>query len=208
MESNFTFGSIAALSGIMFVGALIPGVSVLTVCARSAAFGLVHGIVTSLGIVVGDIVYILIAIYGLSVLAGMIGNHFYLIKYLGGAYLVWVGVVLWRSKSTIAEIGQNGGITLPSSFMTGLLVTLGDQKAILFYLGFLPAFVDLPRISVLDTAVILLAAVIAVGGPKLFYALMTHRVSQLLKSTRVVKRINIAAGTIMIGAGAWLLAKA
>jgi threonine/homoserine/homoserine lactone efflux protein len=208
MESNFTFSSIAVLSGVMLVGALIPGISVLAVCARSAAFGLVHGIVTILGIVAGDIVFILIAIYGLSVLAGMMGNHFYLIKYLGGAYLVWIGIVLWRSKFSIAEIGKDSGTTLPSSFMTGLLITLGDQKAILFYLGFLPAFVDMPTISVLDTGVILLTAIVAVGGAKLFYAFMAHRVSQLLKNIRAVKAVNIAAGSVMIGAGAWLLATA
>lgn len=208
MESNFTFASIAALSGIMLVGALIPGTSVLAVCARSAAFGLVHGIVVSIGIVAGDIVFILIAIYGLSVLAGMMGNHFYLIKYLGGAYLVWIGIVLWRSESTTTETRQSGGTTLPSSFMTGLLITLGDQKAILFYLGFLPAFVDLPTISVLDTGIILVTAVIAVGGPKLFYAFMAHRIRLLIRRTNAVKAINIMAGSIMIGIGVWLLAKA
>ena len=124
----------------MVAGALIPGVSVLAVSARSAAFGFAHGIFTSLGIVVGDMAFILVAIYGLSVLAGLMGNYFFLIKYLGGAYLIWLGIVLWRSKSKVEKVADSGKSSLPSSFMTGLLITLGDQKAILFYLGFFPAF--------------------------------------------------------------------
>ena len=147
MESSLTFASIAALSGVMVVGAMIPGVSVLAVSARSAAFGFAHGIFTSLGIVVGDIVFILVAIYGLSVLADLMGNHFVLIKYLGGAYLIWLGIVIWRSKSKAEGVEENSESSLLSSFMTGLLITLGDQKAILFYLGFFPAFVDLSKMS-------------------------------------------------------------
>src|SRR3989304_6841041 len=131
----------------MVAGALIPGVSVLAVSARSAAFGFAHGIFTSLGIVVGDIVFILIAIYGLSVLADLMGSHFALVKYLGGAYLIWLGTVLWRAKPKADGVEGNSKTSMPSSFPTGLLITLADEKAILFYLGFFPAFIDLSVIS-------------------------------------------------------------
>lgn len=203
-----TFASIAALSGVMVVGAMIPGVSVLAVSARSAAFGFAHGIFTSLGIVVGDIVFILVAIYGLSVLADLMGNHFVLIKYLGGAYLIWLGIVIWRSKSKAEGVEENSESSLLSSFMTGLLVTLGDQKAILFYLGFFPAFVDLSKMSFFDTGIIVAIAIIAVGGPKLVYAFMADRASLIFKSSRVTRFINIAAGSVMIAVGVFVMVKA
>ena len=203
-----TFASIAALSGVMVVGAMIPGVSVLAVSARSAAFGFAHGIFTSLGIVVGDIVFILVAIYGLSVLADLMGNHFVLIKYLGGAYLIWLGIVIWRSKSKAEGVEENSESSLLSSFMTGLLITLGDQKAILFYLGFFPAFVDLSKMSFFDTGIIVAIAIIAVGGPKLVYAFMADRASLIFKSSRVTRFINIAAGSVMIAVGVFVMVKA
>lgn len=208
MESSLTFANIAALSGVMVVGAMIPSVSVLAVSARSAAFGFAHGIFTSLGIVVGDIVFILIAIYGLSTLADLMGNHFVLIRYLGGAYLLWLGIVLWRSKSKTERFEKNGEYSLLSSFMTGLLITLGDQKAILFYLGFLPGFVDLSTISFFDTGTIIVIAAIAVGGPKLVYAFTAGRASLIFRSARVTKAINIAAGSVMIAVGVFVLVKA
>ena len=208
MESSLTFANIAALSGVMVVGALIPGVSVLTVSARSAAFGFAHGILTSLGIVVGDIVFILIAIYGLSVLADLMGSHFVLIKYLGGAYLIWLGIVLLRSISKAEGVEKNGESSLLSSFMTGLLITLGDQKAILFYLGFFPAFVDLSTISFFDAGIIVVIATVAVGGPKLVYAFMADRASLFLKNSRVTKFINVAAGSVMIAVGVFVMVKA
>lgn len=198
----------AALSGVMIVGALIPSVSVLAVSARSAAFGFAHGVFTSLGIVVGDIVFILIAIYGLSVLADLMGSHFVLIKYLGGSYLIWLGIMLWREKSKAEGVAANSESSLLSSFMTGLLITLGDQKAILFYLGFFPAFVDLPTISLFDTGIIIVIAVVAVGGPKLVYAFMADKISLMVDSPRVTKAINMAAGSVVIGVGVFLMARA
>lgn len=203
-----TFASIAALSGIMVVGAMIPRVSVLTVSARSAAFGFAHGIFTSLGIVVGDIVFILIAIYGLSVLADLMGSHFVLIKYLGGAYLIWLGIVPWRSKSKTAPAERDGKYSLLSSFMTGLLITLGDQKTILFYLGFLPVFLDLSTMSFFDTGIVVVIATLAVGGPKLVYAFMADRAGVIFKSARATRLLNIAAGNVMIAVGVFAMAKA
>jgi threonine/homoserine/homoserine lactone efflux protein len=208
MESSLTLTNIAALAGIMLLGALVPGVSVLAVSARSAAFGFAHGVLTSVGIVVGDIVFILIAMYGLSVLADLMGSHFALIKYLGGAYLIWLGIVLWRSKQKAHGGEKSSKTTMRSSFMTGLLITLADQKAILFYLGFFPAFMDLSRLSPADTGIILLIAIVAVGGPKIFYAFMAERATLIFRNSKATRAINIAAGGVMVGVGVILVAKA
>ena len=83
-----TFGSSVTLFGAMVVLALVPGVSVLAVTTRSAASGFIHGVFTTAGIVVGDIFFIILAIFGLSVLAGAMGSLFVLVNYLGGAYLI------------------------------------------------------------------------------------------------------------------------
>ncbi len=133
VESSLTPANIAALAGIMVLGALVPSVSVLAVSARSAALGFAHGVLTTAGIVVGDIVFIIIAIYGLSLLADLMGNHFALIRYFGGAYLIWLGTVLWRSTPKADGVEGSSMTSMSSSFLTGLLITLADQKAILFY---------------------------------------------------------------------------
>jgi len=203
-----TLSSMVALFGTMAVLAFIPSVSVLAVSARSAAFGFSHGVVTVAGIVVGDIIYILLAIYGLSVLADLMGGNFFLVRYLGGAYLIYLGIALWRSSAQVEKGDEEIEISLLSSFLSGLLITLADQKAILFYLGFFPAFVDLTVISVFDTGIIIIIAIVAVGGAKLVYAYMADRAGLLLKNSRASKGINIAAGSVMIGVGVFLIARA
>ena len=88
-----------------------------------------------------------------------------------------------------------------SSFLAGLFITLGDQKAILFYLGFFPAFFDLSSVSLADTSIIIVIATLAVGGAKLVYACMANRASLLLSGSSATKTINIVAGAVMVGVG-------
>ena len=203
-----TFGSSVTLFGAMVVLALVPSISVLAVTTRSAASGFIHGVSTTAGIVVGDVFFIILAIFGLSVLADTLGSLFVLVNYLGGTYLIWLGITLWRSRPEAVEEGGVTESSLWSSFLAGLFITLGDQKAILFYLVFFPAFVDLSALSYLDAGLIILIAIIAVGGVKLAYAFMADRARLLFKRSDAIKRINIAAGTIMIAVGMFLLAKA
>ncbi len=207
MDSNLTLGSITALFGSMLVLAFIPSVSVLLVSARSAASGFTHGVFTTIGIVAGDIIFIILAIYGLSVVAELMGSRFSLVKYLGGAYLIWLGIRLWRSNPNPGAIENNIEPSLTSSFLSGLFITLGDQKAILFYLGLFPAFLDLSTVTLADTSIIILIATLAVGGAKLVYAYSADRASLFLASTGAAKIINIAAGALMVGIGVLLVVK-
>ena len=206
MQSSMTFSSTAALFGAMLVLAFIPSVSVLTVSARSAASGFIHGAFTTIGILTGDIVFILVAVLGLTILAETMGGLLFLVKYLGGAYLIWLGIKLWRSVPKSRKAEEVVESSLLSSFLTGLFITLGDQKAILFYLGFFPAFVDLSAISYFDTSIIMLIAIAAVGGVKLVYAFMADRAG-LLFSPTAYRGLNIAAGSVVIGVGVFLVAK-
>lgn len=207
MDAGLSLGNLLALSGVMLAGAAIPSTSVLVVSARSAALGLAHGVFTTLGIVAGDILFILLAIYGLALLAGLLGSHFIYIKYLGAVYLIWLGVMLWRARAKSDAEQRDSNTSALASFMTGLLITLGDQKAILFYLGFLPAFVDLTTISVMQTGMILAIAIFAVGTPKLVYAVMAERAGRLFKGSHVTRVMNRIAGSVMIGVGILLLVR-
>jgi threonine/homoserine/homoserine lactone efflux protein len=191
----------------MIVLAIVPSVSVLAVTARAAAFGFTHGLFTALGIVVADILFILIAVYGLALIAEMMGDQFRLIQYIGAAYLIWLGISLWRTEVKARASDSLQQSSWSSSFLTGLLITLGDQKAILFYLGFFPAFIDLSTMTPADTLIIVLIAVLGVGGAKLVYAFLADRTSVMLKNSRALRGINILAACIMIAVGIALLLK-
>jgi threonine/homoserine/homoserine lactone efflux protein len=105
--------------------------------------------------------------------------------------------------------------SLWSSFWMGLLITLADQKATLFYLGFFPAFVDMTKITRLDTGIIIAIAIVAVGGVKVIYAAIAARagllVGDVLKEPlrdRLTKYLNFLAGCVMVAVGLFLLLKA
>lgn len=207
MQSTITLGNVLALFGAMVVLASIPSVSVLAVSTRAATSGLIHGALTALGVVLGDIIFILIAILGLSLLIETIGPFFVLIKYLGAAYLILIGVQLFRSKPVRLEFGEAIPSSRLSSFLTGLLITLADQKAIFFYLGFFPAFLDLSKVSYVDAGIIIATAILSVGGVKLGYAILADR-ARLLVSVKVRRSLNWLAGTVMIAVGIFLVTTA
>jgi threonine/homoserine/homoserine lactone efflux protein len=206
MDTSLTLSSSAALFGAMLVLALVPSLSVITVTARSAAFGFIHGASTAMGVVAGDILFILIAIIGLGVIAESMEGLLSILKYISGTYLIWLGVQFWRSKFEIREVGSNSTTSLATSFSAGFLLTIGDQKAILFYLVFFPAFVDLSKLTFTDAAIILIIATLSVGGAKLAYAYMADKASQLL--THEVHRVmSVLASLIMVTVGLLLILK-
>jgi threonine/homoserine/homoserine lactone efflux protein len=196
-----------ALFGAMLVLAAMPSSSVLLVISRSAASGFIHGVLAALGIVAGDIIFILIAILGLSLLAETMGDLFVLVKYLGGAYLVWMGISLLRAKQGELKAGKNGSAAMSSSFFSGLFFTLADQKAILFYLGFFPAFINLSSLTLADTAVILSITLFAVGSVKVAYAFMADSATSLF-TDRVKRGLNIASGGLMLAIGLFVVVNA
>jgi threonine/homoserine/homoserine lactone efflux protein len=206
MNISLTLGSVAALFGTMLILALVPSMSVITVSARSAAFGFAHGASTALGVVVGDVVFILIAILGLAAIAESVDWLLIGLRYFGGVYLVWLGIQLFRSRSSGCEDDSSATASLVSSFMAGFLLTLGDQKAILFYLVFFPAFVDISQLTSVDAAIIVGIAVISVGGAKLGYAFAADRVS-LLPSESAQRVVSKAAAALLISVGVVLLLK-
>lgn len=206
MQSSLTLTSIIALFSAMIVLAAIPSISVFTVVTRTASLGFIHGLFTTIGIVVGDLIFIIIAIWGLSFLIEKMGYLFISIKYLGGAYLIWLGIGLCKSKSSSTIPQDVIESSLFSSFLAGLSITLADQKATLFYLSFFPAFLELNKISYLDTGIIIGVAILAVGGVKLCYTLMADR-ARFIVGSQVSKSVNIIAGCILVSIGIFLFIK-
>ncbi|MCP4765636.1 MAG: LysE family translocator [Gammaproteobacteria bacterium] len=207
MESTLTLTTVSALLGTLIVLAIVPSVSVLAVSARAAAFGFTHGMFTALGIVVADILFIVIAVYGLALIAELMGDQFRLIQYLGAAYLIWLGISLWRADAKASAADNVSQSSWFSSFLAGFLITLGDQKAILFYLGFFPAFIDLSTMTPADTLITILIAIVGVGGAKLVYAYLADRAAVVFRDSRALRGINRLAASIMIVVAIALLLK-
>ncbi|PTN12294.1 LysE family transporter [Nitrosomonas aestuarii] len=95
-------------------------------------------------------------------------------------------------------------------FLAGLFVTLGDMKAIVFYASLFPAFIAISALTLPDIAVILFVTVVTVGGVKLAYAFAATKVvtiSKISKGLAVRNQARLASGTLIVGAGTYLIVK-
>ena len=104
-------------------------------------------------VIVMSIIFLLFAVFGLSMVARVLGNLFFIVKICGGAYLVWLGIKIWLQKPELAQNHQNSAARSNwGNFVSGLIITLSNPKVILFYCGFLPTFLDLSALTTIDLA--------------------------------------------------------
>ncbi|MBW1753537.1 MAG: LysE family translocator [Deltaproteobacteria bacterium] len=197
------------LFGIMVALAAIPSASVALVVTRSATLGVGNGFAVAAGIVLGDLVFIMLAILGLSVVAEAMGDLFMVIKYLGALYLLWLGFSLLKAQSkttiTVDSTRENG--SLVTSFLAGLILTLGDIKAIVFYVSLFPVFIDLSALKVAEVLVIIFVTVGSVGGVKVLYALSATKIANFARDLKFENAARKTAGGLMVGAGTYLIVK-
>lgn len=203
-----TLLGLAGLAGAIFLLAITPGPGVFATVSKALSSGFKHTVPVVLGIVTGDLIFLLFAIFGLTVIAESFSALFMLIRYLGSGYLVWLGIKLWRSKPGSIDVATIKPQSSKYSFLGGLSITLGNPKVIIFYLSFLPTFIKLDALSTLDVVAVASVVSLVLGLVMLFYAYTAARTRELFKSADAQKVMNKTAGTAMIGTGALLLSKA
>lgn len=203
-----TWMSAMALFGVLAALAAMPSSSVLLVVTRSATLNVSNGLATSAGVVAGDLVLMTFAILGMSALAEQMGTFFVFINYAAAAYLIWFGITLLRSKRVVdgeagpdAPVGKRG---MFASFAAGLMLTMGDIKAIVFYASLLPAFVDLASLSAVDIAIVSAITLVAVGGVKALYAVFAGQMAKKTNRFRYAHEAKLGVGGLMVGAGVFL----
>lgn len=194
---------------VMLPLAALPSASVALVVARSVGAGRASGAFAALGIVVGDLVFVTVALLGMRFLAGWLGTLFSLLKYGGGAYLVWLGVGVLRSAPARAMVhpGRRAA-SFVADFAAGLLLTLGDVKAILFYASLFPALVEVDRLGGWDMLLIAAITAVTVGGVKLMYVGLAARIVDELRGRVPSGASRTLAGMVMMGCGFVLIVKA
>lgn len=200
--------SLLALFGAMLIVALVPGPAVFAVIARTFSSGFSRGLMMIIGITLGDFIFILLALFGLSIVSEIMGTTFLIIKYASAVYLIWLGVNLIKSKATAEDIKASQESSLVTNLATGLMINLGNPKAIVFYIGLFPAFIDVNHVVTADVLAIMGVATLAFGSVNICYALLALRAKRMLKSPHASSLINKTAGTIMVSTGTLVAIKA
>ena len=182
---------------------VIPGPAVLYILSRTLVQGRLAGVVSAAGIAVGTLGHVAAAILGLSALVASSARAFYAVKYLGAAYLVFLGArMLLRRDSPAIEV-REGGRSLRRIFVQGILVNLLNPKTALFFLAFLPQFVD-PSRGHVSVQILALGTAFAVFGlcSDSSWALLAGTLAQRLPSNLRWRRAqNNISGSALIALG-------
>lgn len=191
---------------------IAPGPSVALIVTTALTSGARAGAFVVAGVEVGYLVHVLAATLGLSAVLATSAEAFTVVRVLGAAYLIWLGIQAWRSKNLtpLGELGRAPSAVLKTqrNFRKGLLVGVLNPKTAIFFLAFLPIFVDpsagpaLGQFIVLGLTFVILAAV-----PDTAWALGASGLRRVVPRVklRTMERIS---GTVMFGLAGYGLVSA
>jgi threonine/homoserine/homoserine lactone efflux protein len=192
---------------LLYAGAMaalwaVPGPVWVALTARSLANGFAGAWPLAIGVALGDLIWPLAAIFGLSWILSVYGDFLSVLRWVAAGVFIAMGILLIRKPA--ATLNADSKLTQPgvwAGFAVGVAAVVGNPKAILFYMGVLPGFFDLSRVNGLDiTAIILISAIIPALG-NLALAVFLDRVRKLLSSPAAVRRMNIGAGVLLVLVG-------
>ncbi len=189
-------------AGGLFVLFLTPGPVWVALLARAMSGGFHAAWPLALGVVVGDVIWPLVAILGVTWLVDQVSWFMDVLRWVAVVMFVGMGVLLIRNADK--QLSENSRLTRPgmwAGFMAGVAVILANPKAVLFYMGVLPGFFDLTQVTWMDIAAIMFLSMLVPLVGNLVLALSVDRVRGLLKSPGALRRMNVIAGWLLIGVG-------
>lgn len=180
----------------------VPGPVWVALTARALSGGMAAAWPLAVGVALGDLVWPLAAILGLSWIVSSYGEVLSVLRWVAALIFLVMGVMLIRKPARAPDADSR--MTQPgvwAGFTVGLAAVIGNPKAILFYMGALPGFFTLETLTPVDIAIIIaISALIPMAG-NLGLALFLDRARQLLSSPGNLRRMNIGSGIMLVGVG-------
>jgi len=180
------------------VAAAIPGPGITALVARSVANGSVAAFAMLAGLILGDLIYLSFAVFGLALLAASFSTVFFIIRWFSIFYLLWLAWQFWHTQHQKLATNSPTRKDLVSAFVSGLTVTLSNPKTIAFYLALLPLVIDLNTIGTTTWATVLVPVTVAVlsvvGG---VFIVMAMGIRRVLSSPKAQKSLHQIAAIFM-----------
>jgi threonine/homoserine/homoserine lactone efflux protein len=199
---TLSLADVALYSAAVFALFMTPGPVWMALTARTLAGGIPAALPLAAGVVIGDALWSLLAILGLAWVVSTYAEAMTALRLVAAVVFVWLGVAVIRNADR--AIGADSRLTRPghwAGFAAGLAAILGNPKAILFYMGVLPGFFDLSRVTVTDVVVIVGLSMVIPFLCNLVFALLVDRARRRLTSPAALRRTNLVAGGLLIAVG-------
>ena len=178
------------------IAVLVPGPGVAAVVARALGGGFRGAFPMVLGILAGDLVYFVFAVFGLAAVAHYFGPIFVVIRWAGASYLLYVAYRFWTARPGAEQTKPKSESGL-KTFLAGFSLTMGNPKTIVFYLAILPTVIPLDQMNPLafaELTVIVVVVLLIIGCG---YALLASAAREFFKSPKALGRLNKTAGAMM-----------
>lgn len=193
-----TWLAFAAASTILII---IPGPTILLVVSYALGRGWRSALPMAIGVALGDCAAMTASIVGLGALLTASATLYAVLKWIGAAYLIWLGIKLWRAGGTFEARPVESDANPLKMLMHAFIVTALNPKGLTFFVAFLPQFID-PNLDFWHQMLIFEATFIGIAFVNAFsYAVLASRARTLVRSERVMTNINRTGGSLLIGAG-------
>lgn len=199
-----TVSAIATYALALFVVALIPGPGITALVARALGTTFSESLAMAVGISLGDLVFLTAVVLGLSVVAQTFGFIFLIIKYVGAAYLAWMAYKIWTSGIVRTDITATSRASVFQALISGLFVTLGNPKAMLFYLALVPTLIDITTVTFSDYVILMVVSVAVLLVVTIPYVALAAKARDLLRHPAALKRLNRASATFLAGTAGYI----
>jgi threonine/homoserine/homoserine lactone efflux protein len=190
------------------VAVLVPGPGVAAIVARALGGGFWSAVPMIIGILVGDLIYLVFALFGLAAIAAYFAPIFVIVRWAGALYLLYIAWLFWTARPGKEQLGPRARESWLKTFLSGFALTMGNPKTIVFYLALLPTVVPLDKpITVLgftELTTIVVVVLLAIGAG---YAALAAWAREMFTSSKAIRRMNRTAGIIMAGAAAFVVAR-
>ena len=187
----------------LLIAAASPGPGIAAIVARVLGRGTKGAVAFSVGVALGDVVWLTFAIVGLAALAQAFHGVFLGVKYAGAAYLLYLGYKIFTAPAKPQEIAIEEVKEHPAKpFLAGIALTMGNPKVMVFYLALLPTLIDLARVTVLGYAELVMVTLSVLAVVFAGYIALAARARRLFTSPTAIKWLNRTTGTVMAGAAA------
>lgn len=201
-----TFESAISFFIAVFIFGITPGPGVFAILSKALSSGARSCFFLAFGMTISDMLYLIAACFGLAAIATNWASLFLVVRIAGAAYLIYLGWKLWTAPTSVdpdTTVKQTQNNVM--SFVQGFLISASNPKVILFYIAFLPTFMDLTVLSANDIALASILTVLSLMLGLMLIAKSASAARRFFQSEKGVKTLNRTAGSIMVGAGAFLL---
>jgi threonine/homoserine/homoserine lactone efflux protein len=201
---TMTLTTLLTYAFALFIAAAIPGPGMTAIVARALGSGFRPTFFMGLGLILGDLVYLTAVILGLAIVAQNFTTPFLIIRYAGAVYLFYIAYKLWTAGLLPQEIVAARAPGFGAAFLSGLLVTLGNPKTMLFYIALVPSLLPLSAIGMIDYLLLIGLTFTVLMAVLIPYILLAAQARHLLKRPSALKLLNRGAAGILAGTAVYI----